>query len=124
MPQIKSNKPRYNPWMLYAVIILIIIAISYSTNGSGNSKQISLSKFYNLLDENKVEKVVFNKNSARIYLNKEAKEAEKNTKENLPNFLGRENNGPQYTVDVASPDLFQKKLDEAHAEGKLKEYGS
>ena len=127
MPPIKTNKPRYNPWMLYAVIILIIIAISYSTSGSGNSKQITLSKFYNLLNENKVEKVVFNKNSAKIYLNKEAKaaeEAQKDKSENLPSFLGKTNQGPQYIVDVASPELLQKKLDEAHAEGKLKEYGS
>lgn len=124
MSQIKTNKPRYNPWMLYAVIILIIIGISYTSGGSGSTKQISLSKFYNLLDQNKVEKVVFNKNTAKIYLNKEAKEETDNKSENLPNLFGRKSDSPQYIVDVASPDLFQKKLDEAHLSGKLKEFGS
>lgn len=124
MPQLKTNKPRFNPWILYGAIILILIAISLTSNGSGDSKQVSLSKFYSLLDQNQVEKVVFNKNSAKIYLNKEALALPEHKSENEVNFLGQKDTAPQYTVDVANSELFQQKLDQANLEGKIKEYGS
>ncbi len=124
MSKIKSNKPRFNPWFLYGTIILVIIGFNFFSNSSGfgNSKTISISKFYDFLDKGDVEKVLFSRTSAKIYLTEAAQKAtEDNKKSN--NIIGQmSERGPEYLVDIANPELFEKKLEEARAEGKIKEY--
>src|SRR5690554_6651746 len=77
---VKNNKPKYNPWLLYAGIIFIIFAISFSSGGSGlgDSKQITLSKFYEYLEQGEVEKVVFTNSTAKVFI---SEEAQKNNQE-------------------------------------------
>lgn len=121
-----SNKPKFNPWLLYGSALVIILVINFLTNGSsfGDSKQLSLSKFYQYLDSSYVEKVEFNKTVAKIYLTEDAL---KNTEfENLQkkSILGKENTGPQFLTDIGNSEIFQKKLDEASSQGKLTEYKS
>ncbi|MDN3707827.1 ATP-dependent zinc metalloprotease FtsH [Myroides ceti] len=124
MSKIKSNKPRFNPWFLYGTIILVIIGFNFFSNSSGfgSSKTISISKFYDFLDKGDVEKVLFSRTSAKIYLTEAAQKAtEDNKKSN--NIIGQmSERGPEYLVDIANPELFEKKLEEARAEGKIKEY--
>lgn len=124
MSKIKSNKPRFNPWFLYGTIILVIIGFNFFSNSSGfgSSKTISISKFYDFLDKGDVEKVLFSRTSAKIYLTEAAQKAtEDNKKSN--NIIGQmSEKGPEYVVDIANPELFEKKLEEARAEGKIKEY--
>lgn len=121
-----SNKPKFNPWLLWGSVILIIFAINFMTNGSnfGESKQLSLSKFYQYLDSSYVDKVEFNKTVAKVYLTESAL---KNSEfENLQkkSILGKDNTGPQFLTDIGNLELFQKKLDEASIQGKLTEYKS
>src|SRR5690554_7600359 len=72
-----NNKPRYNPWLLYTGIIFIILAISLTSNGGGfgDNKAITLSKFYEFLDQGDVEKVVFNNSTAKVYISSGAMES-------------------------------------------------
>lgn len=121
-----SNKPKFNPWLLYGSALVIILVINFLTNGSsfGDSKQLSLSKFYQYLDSSYVEKVEFNRTVAKIYLTEDAL---KNSEfENLQkkSILGKENTGPQFLTDIGNSEIFQKKLDEASSQGKLTEYKS
>lgn len=123
---INSNKPKFNPWLLYGSVIVIVIVINFLSNGSGfgDSKQLSLSKFYQYLDSSYVEKVEFNRSVAKIYLTEDAL---KNSEfENLQkkSILGKENTGPQFLTDTGNSELFQKKLDEAASQGKITEYKS
>lgn len=119
---VNNNKPRYNPWLLYAGIIFIIFAISMTSNGGSFSdgKAIALSKFYELLDKGEVEKVVFNNSTAKIYLTEDALKSTDHQKNNKPTLFSSMSDNPQYTVDIANKDLFETRLSQANAEGKLK----
>ena len=118
-----NNKPKYNPWMLYAGIILILFAISFSSGGSfGDGKTIGLSTFYQYLDGNQVEKVIFNNSSAQVFLNEAAKNSPTHKKESKPAFFNNMTSGPDYVVEIANKDLFEERLTKASDEGKIKEY--
>ncbi len=121
-----NNKPKYNPWMLYGGIIFILFAISLTTGGGsfGGSKTIGLSKFYQYLDTNQVEKVVFNNSSAQVFLNETAKNTTEHKKDNKPTLLSSMASGPDYVVEIANKDLFEEKLIQASNEGKLKEFSN
>lgn len=122
-----NNKPKYNPWLLYAGIIFIIFAISLSTGGGsfGGGNGIGLSKFYQILDSNQVEKVVFSNSSAQVFLNETAKNSPEYKKDNKPTLLSSMGGKkPDFTVEIANKDLFEEKLNTALAAGKIKEFNT
>ena len=119
----KPNKTRVSPWLIYGGILVIFLAINFFGGGStwNEPQSISLSKFYKFMDDNDVDKVVFNKSTAKVYLKKEAltkKEYEKVSKD----IFDKPNKGPHYTVEIGNSELFQKKLDEALQAGKINDY--
>lgn len=124
---VKNNKPKYNPWLLYAGIIFIIFAISFSSGGSGlgDSKQITLSKFYEYLEQGEVENVVFTNSTAKVFI---SEEAQKNNQEHetttKPSLFGSRGDAPNYTLEIANKDLFETKLNEARELGKLVEFAT
>ncbi len=121
-----NNKPKYNPWMLYGGIIFILFAISLTTGGGsfGNNKTIGLSKFYQYLDSNQVEQVIFNSSSAQVYLNETVKNSAEHKKDTKPTLLSSMTTGPDYVVEIANKDLFEEKLIQASSEGKIKEFSN
>ena len=73
----KDNKPsktKISPWLIYGGILLIFLAIQLVAGGSAwqDPKSTSLSNFYKYLDSGEVDKVVFNKSTAKVFLKKEA----------------------------------------------------
>ncbi|SEH75881.1 cell division protease FtsH [Paenimyroides aquimaris] len=121
-----NNKPKYNPWMLYAGLIFILFAISLTTGGGsfGDGKTIGLSKFYEYLDNSQVEKVVFNNSSAQVFLSESAKSNPEHQKNNKPTLLSSMSSGPDYVVEIANKDLFEEKLIQASSEGKIEEFSN
>ncbi|MBB1138497.1 ATP-dependent zinc metalloprotease FtsH [Myroides sp. WP-1] len=121
-----QNKPKFSPWILYASIVVIVLVINFLSNGSGvgDSKQLSLSKFFDYLKEGKVEKVEFNRSVAKIYLTKDALQSKDFEELQRKSILGKESTGPQFVTEIGNSEIFQKKLDEAAVEGKLLEYKS
>ncbi|MGL5277033.1 ATP-dependent zinc metalloprotease FtsH [Myroides sp.] len=121
-----QNKSRFNPWVLYGSILVIILVINFLTNGSsfGNSRQLGLSKLYEYVDKGYVEKIDFSRTVAKVYLTPDAQKSKEFEGLNKNNILGRENAGPQFLTDIGDSKIFQEKLDKATAEGKLKEYKS
>lgn len=121
-----QNKSRFNPWVLYGSILVIILVINFLTNGSsfGNSRQLGLSKLYEYVDKGYVEKIDFSRTVAKVYLTPDAQKSKEFESLNKNNILGRENTGPQFLTDIGDSKIFQEKLDKATAEGKLKEYKS
>lgn len=121
-----NNKPKFSPWIFYGSALLIIVVINFLTNSSGfgNSRQLSLSKFYQYLDSSYVEKVEFNRSVAKIYLTEDVLKKSEFEDLQKQSILGRENTGPQFITDIGNLELFQKKLDEASQQGKIIEYKS
>ncbi|UOK41284.1 MULTISPECIES: ATP-dependent zinc metalloprotease FtsH [Flavobacterium] len=129
MSKDKKNNPtkiKISPWIIYGAVLLILVTIQLVSSGSSfqEVRPTSLSKFYQYLDSNQVEKVVFNKTTAQVYLKKEALKSKTHSKIEKKTLLGKENIGPHYSLDIGNPELFQKKLDEARTTGKLSDYSS
>lgn len=124
MSENKNPKFKVSPWLVYGLIIGILLLINVFGNGIdfSNPKPATLSKFYDFLDSNQVEKVIFSNTKAQIYLKKEAlgNKEHANAKDNM---LGKLNEkGPHYFVEIGNLELFQKNLAEAHKKGLLDDY--
>ncbi|MFL9842962.1 ATP-dependent zinc metalloprotease FtsH [Flavobacterium rhizosphaerae] len=119
----KPNKYKVSPWLIYGGILLIFLAINWVAGGSAwhDPKPISLSNFYKYLDSSQVDKVIFNKTTAQVYLKPTALEKPEHKKVRN-NMFGEENKGPHYNLEIGNSELFQKRLDEAREEGKLNDY--
>ncbi len=122
--EIKKNNFKFNPWWIYGVIATIFFAMWIS----GQSRWVeptktSVSKFYEFLDSNQVEKVVvYNKNSAEVFLKKEALGQKTHSKIPKTDLLNNPNAGPHYTLEIGNDEIFQNKLDEAQKAKKIASY--
>jgi cell division protease FtsH len=120
----KQNNFKFNPWWIYGVIAAIFFAMWVS----GQSRWVeptktSVSKFYEFLDSNQVEKViVYNKNSAEVFLKKGALSQKAHSKLPKEDLLGNPNAGPHYTLEIGNDEIFQNKLDQAQKEKRLSSY--
>lgn len=120
----KPNKTKISPWLIYAGIIAIFLAINLFAGGSSwtEPKTTSLSKFYNYLDKGEVDKVTFNQSKAKVYLKEDALKNDEEHKDVREDVFGNQNKGPHYSLEIGNSELFQKRLDTALADGKLNAY--
>ncbi|WP_300567093.1 ATP-dependent zinc metalloprotease FtsH [Flavobacterium sp.] len=120
----KENNFKFNPWWIYGVIAAIFFAMWIS----GQSRWVeptktSVSKFYEFLDSNQVDKViVINKSTAEVFLKKEALKLKVHSKIPKEDLLGNVNAGPHYTLEIGNDEIFQNKLDQAQKDKKLSSY--
>lgn len=115
---------RINPWLLYAAVALIFLFISIISGDAAfqEPKKISLPKFDTYLDLGQVDKVViYNKTEGEVFL-KTAALKDPAHKDVATDMLKRENKGPHYTFDIGNDEIFQKKLEEAVAQKKLRDF--
>ena len=124
----KENNPtpkfRISPWLIYAVVILLFLGISFASGGSSFQEpaRTNTSKFNALLESGAVEKVVvYNKAEAEVFLTKEALK-DKAHKAVAKDMFNKDNKGPHYVFEIGNDEIFQNKLDEAVKAGKLKDY--
>ena len=119
----KPTNFKISPWWIYSGLIAIFLILSFLNGGSLNDPmKISSSKSDELLNKGQVEKVIiFNKLQAEIYLTPTALK-DKANKKVAKDILGNPNKGPHYIFDVGDTQNYEKKLDKAIAEGKLKDY--
>lgn len=125
----KDNKPdnkfKVSPWLIYAGIFLMLIAINFVGGGSflNGPKNLSISKFYEYLDKGEIEKVITNNSSAKIYLKESALKSDEHKAVQNDIFGNLNTKGPQYTVTKGPKnEIFDKKLYDAEQSGKLSEY--
>lgn len=120
-----SNRIKINPWLVYAAVLGLFLFISYITGGSNFQElaKTTSSRFNNYLEHGDVQKViVYNKAEAEVYLTPEALKKPEH-KSVAKDLLNRPNvKGPHYVFDIGNDEIFQKKLEQAVAEGKLKDY--
>ena len=125
----KDNKPNSNnfkvsPWLVYTAILLIFLTISFFTGGSSFQEPVKLEQpeFNALLESKQIEKIIiYNKKDAEIYLTPAALKQASNKKVSK-NVLDQPNKGPHYILNLGDVQIFEKKLETAVAEGKLKNY--
>jgi cell division protease FtsH len=122
----KNSNFKFNTWWLYALVISIFL-VMWLTSGEKTVGvapiKISVSRFYEFLDANQVDKVVvYNKNSAEIFIKKEALSQKVHEKVDKVDFFKNENKGPHYITEIGNDELFQNKLDQAQKDKKLSSY--
>ncbi len=119
----KPTNFKVSPWWIYSGLIAIFLILSFFNGGNFNDPmKISSSKSDELLNKGQVEKVIiFNKLQAEIYLTPAALK-DKANKKVAKDILDNPNKGPHYIFDVGDTQNYEKKLDKAIAEGKLKDY--
>ncbi|RTY68256.1 ATP-dependent metallopeptidase FtsH/Yme1/Tma family protein [Flavobacterium sp. GSP27] len=118
------NKFKVSPWLIYAAILLIFLFISFITNGSSLNEpgQLTSSKFNDYLEKGQIDKVVVNnKTEAEVFLNAAAMKDAAHKKVSKDVF-DRPNKGPHYVFNIGNDQIFQKKLEEAVAKGKLNDF--
>ena len=119
------NRLKISPWLIYGAVFLIFASIFVSGGGSGfqEPSKVTSSKFNTFLEQGDVERVIiFNKSEAEVYLNKAALAKKDHKDVAKKDLFNRPNAGPHYIFDIGNDELFQKKLEEAVAAGKLKDF--
>jgi len=125
----KDNKPNSNnfkvsPWLVYTAILLIFLTISFFTGGTSFQEPVKLEQpeFNTLLEKGQIEKIIiYNKKDAEIFLNAAALKDPANKKV-AKDILKNPNKGPHYILNLGDGQIFEKKLETAVAQGKLKNY--
>ena len=120
----KNSKFKLSPWAIYGLIIGLFLLINIFGNGFdfNNPKQTTLSKFYQYLDSNQVEKVVFSNTKASIILKKEALKSPSHSKVKDGTFGKINEKGPHYIIEIGNTEIFQKTLEDARQKGLISDY--
>ncbi len=114
----KQNNPRFNPYWLYGMVIVLLLSISFFGDaGVESSGKTNTSEFERYLNNGDIEKVVIqNEKIARIFLKREALDKAEHHGLKEKNFLGQTNvKGPHYAFEFGDLKLFQEKLERARA---------
>jgi len=123
MAKESPNKIKFNPLWMYAAVFGLLIFLSVSNSFFTDSSKITISVFHKYLNEGKIDHViVYNKTEAEIFLTKEAMKDPK-FKKVSEDMFGSRNGQPNFRLeDVGDNEAFQKELEKAVAEGKLKDF--
>ncbi len=117
----KINKPKFNPYWIYGIVITVLLAMSMF-GGDNNWQSISktnISDFERFLNQEDVaEVVVINQKMARVTLTQNALEKSVHKVVKKENLIGQQNiQGPHYEFEVGNLELFQRKLEQAKDNG-------
>jgi len=124
MSENKNPKLRVNPWLFYGLAIGILLLISLFGRGLdfSNPKPTTLSKFYQYLDSNQVEKVTFSNTTANIFLKEKALEEKEHEKASKDAFNNLNKKGPHYFTEIGNVELFQKNIEDARQKSLIVSY--
>lgn len=112
--QPEPNKPSFNFYWIYVVIVAVLIITSIMNSGGNSAAPISINKFKEFVDEGQVDKVVIitNKEYAEIYLTKSALEDPEISKKLTKPLFGSSQTGPHFGVKIGfyKEDITQELL--------------
>lgn len=122
----ENKKPsgiKFSPWWISGGILIMFIALSLMNSSNiQDPTKITTSKFNELLNNGQIEKVViFNNVQAEAYLTASALK-DKSNKKIAKDIFGNPNKGPHYTFDTGNTEIFQKNIQVALQEKKIKDY--
>jgi len=119
------NRMKISPWLIYGAIFLIFASIFVSGGGSSfkDPAKTTSSRFNLFLEHGDVAKVIiYNKAEAEVFLNQAALTKPEHKDVPKKDIFNRPNEGPHYVFDIGNDEIFQKKMEEAVATGKLKDF--
>jgi len=124
-----KNGPTFkiNMWFVYLVLICMFLGWNYFSEGfsMSESRKISLTEFYKFLDNGDFDKVIIhNRSTAVAYLTEQAIKEKVHEKVPKQTVMNKTNNGPHYKLEIGNDEIFQNRLEQAHQNGKLKNYAS
>jgi len=117
--KLNTKKPKFSPYWIYGIIIVIFLGIQVLSGGMGSTtgSPTTQDKFFEYFENGDVEKVVIiNRIQARVYLTPEAitKAEHKNTVK--PQLLPMSGKAPNYQFQLGDLQNFEDKIDEIKAE--------
>jgi len=117
--KLNTKKPKFSPYWIYGIIIVIFLGIQVLSGGMGSTtgSPTTQDKFFEYFENGDVEKVVIiNRIQARVYLTPEAitKAEHKNTVK--PQLLPMSGKAPNYQFQLGDLQNFEKKIDEIKTE--------
>jgi len=119
-----SNKFKIGPWLIPGALIVFFLIFTIFSGDSGFEKptEISSSTFNTFLEKGEIDKVIiYNKTEAEVFLTQAALK-EKIHEKVSKNLLEQPNKGPHYSFEIGDIESFQKKLETAAKENKLKDF--
>ena len=116
----KDNKPRFNAYWIYGIIILIFVAINYfGGNQWASTSKTTPNEFQQYLKEGDVEKIIIvNKNKAQVFLTEKAKEKEIHTKNKKDNIMSS-SDSPTYEFEFGDLQNFENETNKIIEENNL-----
>lgn len=117
-----ANKPKFSNYWIYGLIVIIFIAISMFSGGSGfnEPKETSLHKFDEYLRDGDIERVeIINENVAKVYLTKEA-EAKEIHSNRGSSFLKPSPSAADYKFQFGDLQNFENKINNVIVSNGLK----
>ena len=119
-PNIK--KPKFSPYLVYGLIIVIFLAINVFSGGMSSStgSATTPAQFFEYLKNGDVEKVeIVNRREAKVYLTSEALSKEIHKKSIKPQFLPISGKTPNYQFEFGDLQNFENELSKTKADNDL-----
>ena len=108
-PSNNSKKP-FNFYWIYAIVGILLISFNLF-NWQGGSTTITPSEFENMVVNNQVKEVVIvNHKIAKVFLTPEALEVPPHKDKIKKPVMGAQGQGPHYTFEIGSGDVFDADL--------------
>jgi cell division protease FtsH len=119
--KVNNKKPKYSPYWVYGIIIVIFLAINvFSGLGSSTGSHTTPSEFFKYLKDGDIDKVqIVNRREAKIYLTNEALSKEvhkKSIKQQLFPIAGKT---PNYQFEFGDLQNFENQLSQAVNDNNL-----
>jgi len=109
-----QGKKKFNFYWIYAILAVVFIALNFYNWGGSGPKEITWNKFETFLRNQQVEKiVVVNKETAEIFIKKEAIESGDTAFKSLIPKKGigaGTNKGPHFQFEILSSENFETKV--------------
>ncbi|WP_242130515.1 ATP-dependent zinc metalloprotease FtsH [Aestuariivivens marinum] len=109
---IKEKKPKFSPYWIYGVIIVVFLGFQLlGGNSFESSKNITTSEFFKYAKDNDVERVVvINRRIANVYLTDEAQDKEIHKRSKPQTFIPSTTKLPNYKFEIGDLQNFENDL--------------
>jgi cell division protease FtsH len=116
------NKPKFNPYWIYGIVLAAIIGFQVMSGGFGSSDPVSITpaKFIEYLENGDVAKIdIVNKREAKVYLTKEAVKKDVHKKSVPKSILPQVSDMPNYKFEFGDLQNFENQTGAAIKDNNL-----